>query len=262
MATRWQRGTVAIGIGMVLFFASSAISVAAQTTAPASENLTWTQWLQAVVNAMKVLELGTFVFSAYQFWAGRRDRNAADVEQAVRARIDSNYQAWQVINSAQGKGGSGGRVEALADLLGNGISLAGINLDGAWLEDVQLPHASLKSSSLRNANFSRANLRGANLESADLTGATFVAANLTGAYLRGAILTGVRLSAATLDGADLAEAVGWREIRSISHTSIQGLKRPPAGFIAFARQEGAVDDVTKAEPPDEDDGFSRAFRAI
>ncbi len=274
MASRWRRGLVGSGIGVSLLVVSSSISAALETaaaqtsaaqvdvTTPMPTNLTWAQWLQVMVNLMKVLELGTFIFSAYQFWAGRRDRNLADVEQAERAKLDSNYQAWQVINSAQGKGGSGGRIEALADLLRNGVSLAGINLDGAWLEDVQLPKATLVNSSLRSAHLSRADLRGANLEHADLTGANLVAANLSGAYLRGAILTDARLSAATLDGADLAEVIGWREVRSISHASIQGVRRPPAGFIDFTREQGAVDDVTRAEPADEDEGFSRQFRAI
>lgn len=176
--------------------------------------------------------------------------------------IDSNYQAWQVINSAQGKGGSGGRIEALADLLRNGVSLAGINLDDAWLEGAQLPHASLVRGSLRRANLAGANLVGANLEGADLRGADLVATNLSAAYLKGANLTDARLSAATLDGADLSDVIGWREVRSISHASIQGLRSAPAGFAVFAREQGAVDSVTEAEPPDELDSYSRAFRAI
>jgi hypothetical protein len=186
----------------------------------------------------------------------------ADAAAAQRAVIDSNYQAWQVINSAQGKGGSGGRIEALSDLLRNGVSLAGITLDDAWLEDVQLPSATLVRGSLQRANLARANLSGANLEGADLTDADLVAANLAGAYLKNAILTRARLSAATLDGADLTDVVGWREMRTVSHTSIEALRNAPAGFVAFARELGAVDAVTKAEPDDEMDGYSRQFRAI
>jgi len=189
------------------------------------------------------------------------------VVDAQRAVIDSNYQAWQVINSAQGKGGSGGRIDALSDLLRNGVSLAGINLDGAWLEGVELPRATLVRSRLHHANLARANLaganlEGANLEGADLRGADLVAANLTGAYLKGANLTDARLSAATLDGADLTDVVGWREMRSISHTSIDDLRHAPAGFAAWAREQGAVDAVTRAEPEEETDNYSRQFRAI
>src|SRR5438309_2166833 len=32
-----------------------------------------------------------------------------------------HYQAWQVINTAQGKGGSGGRIEALQELNADGV---------------------------------------------------------------------------------------------------------------------------------------------
>ena len=233
-------------------------SVPASTGAP----LTYSQWLQNVANLMKVIELGAYVFSAYQFWAGRRERKAADAVDAVRAIIDSNYQAWQVINSAQGKGGSGGRIEALGDLLNNGVSLAGITLDDAWLEGVRLPGAMLVRSSFQRAHLVRANLAGANLEGADLRDANLVAADLSGAYLKGANLTNARLSAATLDDADLTEVIGWHEMRSISHASIDRIRHAPSGFVEYARENGAVDDITRAEPEDELDSYSRAFRAI
>lgn len=222
----------------------------------------WSRWLQDVVNLTKLIELCTFIFGAYQFWANRRERQQADVAAEQRARIDSNYQAWQVINSAQGKGGSGGRIEALADLLRNGVSLAGIKLDDAWLEGVALPGANLVNSSMQRAFLSRANLVGANLERADLRGADLVAADLRGANLKGAILTDARLSAATLDLADLTDVVGWRDVRSISHASIEGVRSAPAGFVVFAREQGAVDAVTAAEPPDELESYSRAFRVV
>jgi len=250
-------------LGMLVGLSLSAGSAwAVQGVPVVMAPLSFSQWLQNVANVMKVIELGAFLFSAYQFWAGRRERKAADVVNAQRAVIDRNYQAWQVINSAQGKGGSGGRVEALRELLRNGVSLAGINLDGAWLEGVELPRATLLRSSLQRANLARANLAGANLEGADLRGADLVAANLTGAYLKGANLAEARLSAATLDGADLTEVVGWRELRAISHTSIDEIRRAPAGFAAWARDQGAVDARTRAEPEDDTDNYSRQFRAI
>ena len=61
---------------------------------------------------------------------------------------------------------------------------------------------------------------------------------------RGANLTGARLSAATLDGVNLAEAIGWAEIGSISYASIEGVRSPPDGFIVVARGQGAVERVT------------------
>ncbi len=257
--TRWNRGLIGVAVGILSGLGATGLSAQALAAAPTGS---WALWLQTVVNLMKVVELGAFIFSAYQFWANRQERKVADAAAATRAVIDSNYQAWQVLNSAQGKGGSGGRIEALGDLLRNGVSLAGIKLDDAWLEDVQLPNATLLRSSLQRANLVRANLSGANLEGADLRDADLVAANLSGAYLKGANITGARLSAATLDGADLSDLVGWREVRSVSHTSIDGVRHAPTGFVEFARDQGAVDAVTRAVPEDELDSYSRQFRAI
>ncbi|MBL0172098.1 MAG: pentapeptide repeat-containing protein, partial [Gemmatimonadaceae bacterium] len=82
------------------------------------------------------------------------------------------------------------------------------------------------------------------------------------AYLKGADITGARLSAATLDGADLTDLIGWRELRSISHASIEGVRHTPSGFQAFALEQGAVNAATLAEPEDELAGYSKQFRAI
>src|ERR1017187_10264579 len=65
-----------------------------------------------------------------------------------------HYQAWQVINTAQGKGGSGGRIEALQELNHDRIPLVGVDVSGAFLQNLRLEHARL----LR-ANFSTADLR-------------------------------------------------------------------------------------------------------
>ncbi|MFI5245370.1 MAG: pentapeptide repeat-containing protein, partial [Gemmatimonadales bacterium] len=189
-------------------------------------------------------------------------RNAADAENTRRAVIDTNYRAWQVINSAQGKGGSGGRIEGLAALLKNGVSLAGVCLDDAWLERVQLPRATLTRASMQRTNLAHANLAAADLEGVNFHGADLLAADLTGVSLKRADLTGARLSAATLDGADLAELTGWTEIASISHASIDGVKRAPDGFIAWAREHGAVDKRTPAPPEDGRPSESREFRAL
>lgn len=222
----------------------------------------WTHWLQVVVNLLKVFELWAFAFGAYQFWAGRRERKQADTEAAERAIIDSNYQAWQVINSAQGKGGSGGRIEALRDLLKNGVSLAGINLDEAWLEGVELQGATLTRSSLRGARLRNAKLAGANLEGADLTGADLMGADLSNAILRSATITDATLATALLDGAELAELTGWASVRSLSHASIEGVRRAPEGFVAHARALGAVDSATAPALQGDALSYSTQFRAI
>jgi hypothetical protein len=246
---------------VLLAVAASAMS-AQGAASQALTGYTWSQKLQDFANLTRLLELTAFVFSAYQFWKGRRERNAADVTAAEQARIDANYQAWQVINSAQGKGGSGGRLEALRDLLRNGESLAGVNLDDAWLEGVQLPRAMLVQGSLQRTNLNHANLAGANLERADFGGAELVAANLSGAYLRGANFTNARLSAAILDGADLTEVVGWNEVRSLGHASIAGVRNAPAGFREFSIGMGAVESELASPRNADGDRYSQMFRAL
>ena len=251
-------------IGLAAAGSSALITsvAAAQSTSLALPATSWSLWLQNVANVSRVVELGAFLFGAYQFWAGRRERIVADVETAKQARIDTNYQAWQVINSAQGKGGSGGRIEALADLLRNGVSLAGIRLDDAWLEGVQLPGAILLQASLQRANLSRANFAEASLEGADLRSAELVGADLTGANLRGANLADARLAGAILNGADLTDLTGWREMRSISHASIEGIRHAPAGFLEFARENGAGESANDLPIADQERSYSNQFRAI
>ncbi len=73
-----------------------------------------------------------------------------------------HYQAWQVINTAQGKGGNGGRLDALQELDCRGASFRGATLDdgdfsGADLSNADFSGATLASSDLRNAD-----LRGIN----------------------------------------------------------------------------------------------------
>src|SRR5580692_4505142 len=69
-----------------------------------------------------------------------------------------HYQAWQVINTAQGKGGSGGRIEALQELNQDKVPLVGVDVSSAYLQGLRLEHASLV-----RADFSSADLRTSDL---------------------------------------------------------------------------------------------------
>ena len=83
-----------------------------------------------------------------------------------------HYQAWQVINTAQGKGGSGGRIEALHELNEDHIPLIGVDVSDAYLENLRLVSADLRraddGADLRHALFRKSNLEGANLRFANL----------------------------------------------------------------------------------------------
>ena len=249
-------------VGVALFAVGALIIslVVAFARMPAATAAIWTQWLQNTVNVIRLLEVAALGFGAYQFWANRNELRTAEAEAVRRARKDANYQAWQVINSAQGKGGSGGRVDALADLVRNEVSLAGINLDGAWLESIDLRRAALPMASFEKTNLQGAKFDGARLDGACFRGANLSAASFINASLRGADLTGARLSAVNLAGADLFDVRGWREIASVAHANVDELRAAPRGFIEWARLNGAVDatkDGAMAHPEQ-----SREFRIL
>jgi uncharacterized protein YjbI with pentapeptide repeats len=119
-------------------------------------------------------------------------------------RKERQYEAWQVITAAQGKGGSGGRIAALQDLLRDSVSLAGVDLRHAWLNGIQLPHARLYNAALDSARLASANFQSASMVDASLRGAVLWDANL-----RRAVLLNADLRGADLTGADLRDARLW-----------------------------------------------------
>ena len=171
-----------------------------------------------------------------------------------------HYQAWQVINTAEGKGGNGGRIDALQELNGDHVSLVGVNVDGAYLqglklEDAQARRATFVGTDLRDADFQRAslpdadlrfaNLRRANLRACNLTGARLEDADLTGADFSGADLTGVTLDRADLRDANLSHVKNWEVIKSMDKANVQAARNAPGGFLDWARKNGAVEVKTE-----------------
>lgn len=221
----------------------------------------WSYYLANTVNFVRLVEVLVLLVGVYQLWARRDERRRVEEEAARLARKTANYEAWQVINSAQGKGGSGGRVDALQDLIQNGISLAGVRLDGAWLEDVKLASSQLRYASLREANLHGADLREANLEGADLTDANLTGADLRGAHLKGTILKGTQLGTADLREADLNGVRDWQLIKSASYLNIDGVRNAPANFKDWMIAHGAVDSTT-APITEADQTFSTVWRAV
>ena len=125
----------------------------------------WMAFLLSNWSFLEVLEyLGSFsILIGVIFWFSESgDR--------VQQR---HYQAWQVINTAQGKGGSGGRIEALEELNADHVALTGVDVSSAFLQTLRLPHAQLM-----RANFSAADLRDSDLGGSDLTWAELRSANL------------------------------------------------------------------------------------
>ena len=168
-----------------------------------------------------------------------------------------HYQAWQVINTAQGKGGSGGRIEALQELNEDKIPLVGVDVSSAFLQGIHLGHANLlradmraadlRGSDLNSANLTFADLHDANLRGARLENASFSDAILKDTDLVGSDLTGADLAKTDLSGADLRLAnlssLKWREIKNIKSANIAGVKGAPEGFMQWALANGAVENA-------------------
>ncbi len=174
-----------------------------------------------------------------------------------------HYQAWQVINTAQGKGGSGGRIEALQELDGDGVPLVGVDVSGAFLQGIRLPRARLIRANLnavdaRNSDFRAADLMGANLHSgnfreSNLSSANLEDADLGEADLCSANLSGANLDGVTLDGAELGNTdlgkLKWQKITSLKGANIRQVRNAPQGFIPWAMQHGAVTTESDSDCP-------------
>jgi len=215
--------------------------------------LHWLEWVfdwaayllsrWAFLEVLEYLGILSVLFAVIFYYSEAGDR-----------KKQKHYQAWQVINTAQGKGGSGGRIEALQELNADRVPLVGVDVSGAFLQNVRLPHASLvranlaaadlrdctlegsdlEYATLKSANFRRGNLRGADLREADLEDS-----DLVGAILAAADLHGVNLNDADLRHADL-EGVRWQNIKGMRAANVYGVRHAPAGFLAWALAQGAV----------------------
>src|ERR1700747_1183484 len=138
--------------------------------------LRWLAWALGNWALLEVLEyLGTFsVLIAVIFYFA---------ESGKRTRM-RHYTAWTVINTAQGKGGSGGRIEALEELNEDHVALNGLDASPAFLRVVQLSHAmltrcSLEAADLRMSDFHDADLSFCNLKSANFRDTDFEHAKLS-----------------------------------------------------------------------------------
>lgn len=169
-----------------------------------------------------------------------------------------HYQAWQVVNTSQGKGGSGGRIDALQELNADRVDLVGVDVSGAYLQGIRLERArlvranfsaadvregTLQSADLTDADLRSANFRGGNFSQATLRNADFDESDLTGADLAGAELSGASFVDADLSNCDLRGA-RWEHIANVKNANIFGVKNAPQGFVDWAMKHGAQNSAT------------------
>ena len=129
------------------------------------------------------------------------------LQEAPARRRKAIYDAFQVIDGAEGTRNSPARLMALESLAKLKVSLRGmelsqVNLMGVRLKGIDLAAAALAETDLRHADLQAANLLEADLSKAQLSEAQLIEANLSFANL-----TGADLSLANLEEADLTCAI-------------------------------------------------------
>jgi uncharacterized protein YjbI with pentapeptide repeats len=191
----------------------------------------WLAYLLGNWSFLEVLEyLGTFsiLLGVILFFAESGDREK-----------QKHYQAWQVINTAQGKGGSGGRKVDVSDAFLMGVRLPSANL----------ARANLRATDLRMGLFDQADLEYADLTFANLRKASLVKANLEYAMLADSDLNGCDLTEANCEDTDFSRAdmrncelknLKWKGIKEVKGANLFGVKNAPEGFVQWAMQNGAV----------------------
>ncbi|MEA5464524.1 pentapeptide repeat-containing protein [Leptothoe sp. PORK10 BA2] len=135
---------------------------------------------------------------------------------AHQAKQRGHYEAWFVLDIAEGKETSYARIRALTDLNNDNVPLIGLDAVGADLNNIQLENADLSSASLERASFQMASLKSTrfwycDLQAADFTlarleFADFYDANITGAKFEGAYLKGSKFSKATLSNTNFSRS--------------------------------------------------------
>ena len=139
-----------------------------------------------------------------------------------------HYEAWQVINSARGQGGSGGRIQALEALNRDGVDLEGLSAPEADLSGINLGGAKLARANLAKTDLDAANLSWTDLQGANLSGANLNETILYRANLQKAVLERANLQGANLRSADLQRAVlRWANLEG---TNLEGANLQKASF--------------------------------
>lgn len=211
-----------------------------------------TYWLSgwAFLEVLEYVGTLSIFFAVISYFAESGDRTK-----------QKHYQAWQVINTAQGKGGAGGRIEALEELNRDRVPLVGVDVSDAFLQGIELNDADLVrsnfgSADVRGGRFVGARLEFANLASANFRNGTFQNANLRNATLEDADLQGANLGNADLEEANLGRAdlrhvdlrnIKWQRIADLKLANIFDAKNSPPDFDRWALQNGAVSIESDAE---------------
>lgn len=127
-----------------------------------------------------------------------------------------------------------GRVDAMAVLVRNGVSLVGLKAPEALLNEIELVGVDLSGADFSKANFAQSNLKrsilkGTNFSGASLSGANFRFAYLFNADFSDASLVETDLSGANLEVADFSNTIIVRA--NFSNTSLYNTNFRNAEFL-------------------------------
>lgn len=148
-----------------------------------------------LVDVLRHLTHFTVLVAAISYFANADDRSR-----------EKRYQAWQVINLAQGKPGSGGRRAALEELNDEGVSLRGVNVGQAVLDGLSLGGGKLAVSIFDSASLIRSDFQRADLRRASFRNAILSFSNFDGSVARRANFTNARFQQASMRNASLSNA--------------------------------------------------------
>lgn len=162
-----------------------------------------------------------------------------------------HYQAWSIIDEATGIDNSQARIIALEDLCDDGVSLNGIDLEGARLEKIEMnggvvSNANLRKTKLTNAELFYANLTHSDLSEADCSGIILFRSNLSFANFQKANCASANFGKANLMFADLRN--GNFSGANFAKANLKGVNFEGA-YLSGANLKGAnvtLDDLQKA----------------
>jgi uncharacterized protein YjbI with pentapeptide repeats len=133
----------------------------------------------------KLTILISLILWIYPGFEQRRQAVESAKQAAADARKSRHYVAWQTINSAVGKPGNAGRVDALQDLNSDGVQLDGISLSGhaALAGPMDLTKASMTFADFSDGKYINVNFSLANLDFSTWSNAMCESCNFQGTSL-------------------------------------------------------------------------------
>lgn len=173
------------------------------------------------------------------------------IKESPERKRQFNYQAWSIIDNANGIENSQARIIALEDLCDEGVSLTEIDLTKAKLNNIELNGVNLSNALMHKTLLINAELFYANLSSCDLTeancvGITLYRATLDFANLQKSNFSSANLSKANLMFADFRE--GNFSGTNFYKANLKGVQFDGA-YLSGANLKGAdviMDDLKKA----------------